>query len=1026
MKLAVRVIEARDLPAKDFNGFSDPYAKLQLGRHRCRTKVVKRNLNPSWKEEFSFKVDDLNEELCISVLDEDKYFNDDFVGQLKIPVAKVFDAEGHVLAPEWYPLQPRNKKSKNTDCGEIFLALSLSQNDSPHDQFPNVPNGEGTAHSEKSFDSSLVSDGSVTSAASCKEEVSFSEEEKPSTQSLAGRLVHILLNRNSEPPATNIEKLAVPELRESLPVQDTMSESSNDLSSVGTFEEALKSLQSRDQGQDMPPNLTSGVLLDQNYVISPWHLNFLLFAPDSTFMKSLVEMQGTTDLVEGPWKLEETLKRVVTYTKAPTRLIKAVKATEEQTYLKADGKSFAILESVSTPDVPYGSCFRVELLFCVNPGPEIPSGEQTAHLVISWRMNFLQSTMMKGMIENGAKQGLKDNFDQFSHLLADTVKPLDLTEAGSEKERVLSSLQTEQESDWKLAWRFLGNCTMLSGLVIGFLFFLHIMLSKPNSKQGLEFDGLDMPDSIGEVLVAGILVLQGQRVLEMISRYMQARRQKSSDHGVKAQGDGWLLTVALIEGTKLAPVDATGFSDPYVVFTCSGKSKTSSIKFQTLNPRWNEVFEFDAMDDPPSVMDVEVYDFDGPFDEATSLGHVEINFLKSNLDDLADIWIPLKGKLAQTYQSKLHLRVFLSNTKGTEVAREYISKMEKEVGKKINVRSLQTNTAFQKLFGLPPEEFLINDFTCHLKRKMPLQGRLFLSARIIGFHANLFGHKTKFFFLWEDIEDIQVIPPSLASVGSPSLLIILRKGRGMDARHGAKALDEEGRLRFHFQSFVSFQAANKTIMALCRARSLTLEQKMQIVEEDSDTKSIQNEENESLLGNEDVIMKEVYSSLQSIHIDALMELFDGGDLERKVMEKVGCINYVCTAWELKQRQLSYKFDKRISRFGGEVNSTQQKSFLPGQKGWSIEEVMTLQGVPLGDNFNLHLRYQVENVPSRSKACNVQVYLGIQWLKSTKQQKRISKNIEAKLTEHLKEIFVIAQKEFLLAKPLEPLHKGQSI
>ena len=37
------------------------------------------------------------------------------------------------------------------------------------------------------------------------------------------------------------------------------------------------------------------------------------------------------------------------------------------------------------------------------------------------------------------------------------------------------------------------------------------------------------------------------------------------------------------------------------------------------------------------------------------------------------------------------------------------------------MRSPQTNSAFQKLFGLPPEEFLINDFTCHLKRKMPLQ-----------------------------------------------------------------------------------------------------------------------------------------------------------------------------------------------------------------------------------------------------------------------------------------------------------------
>lgn len=96
-----------------------------------------------------------------------------------------------------------------------------------------------------------------------------------------------------------------------------------------------------------------------------------------------------------------------------------------------------------------------------------------------------------------------------------------------------------------------------------------------------------------------------------------------------------------------------------------------------------EIFEFDAMDDPPSVLDVEVYDFDGPFDEAASLGHAEINFLKANISDLADVWVPLEGKLALACQSKLHLRIFLDNTKGGNVAKDYLSKMEKEVGKKV-------------------------------------------------------------------------------------------------------------------------------------------------------------------------------------------------------------------------------------------------------------------------------------------------------------------------------------------------------
>jgi hypothetical protein len=90
-----------------------------------------------------------------------------------------------------------------------------------------------------------------------------------------------------------------------------------------------------------------------------------------------------------------------------------------------------------------------------------------------------------------------------------------------------------------------------------------------------------------------------------------------------------------------------------------------------------------------------------------------------------------------------------------------------------------------------------------------LQGRLFLSPRIFGFYTNIFGHKTKFFLLWEDIEDILLVPATLSLMGSPSLVIILRKGRGMDAKHGAKQLDSQGRLNFHFQSFVSFNVAHK-------------------------------------------------------------------------------------------------------------------------------------------------------------------------------------------------------------------------
>ncbi|KAK6149615.1 hypothetical protein DH2020_017140 [Rehmannia glutinosa] len=1039
MKLLVRVIEARNIPALDPNGFSDPYVKLQLGRQKFRSKVVKKCLNPSWCEEFTFKVDDLKEELLICVLDEDKYFNDDFVGQIKVPVSHVFEAKDKSLGTAWHTLQPKNKKAKNKDCGEILLTICFSQNNSLFD----LPPGDPLILSRKCADT--IMDTSARSSplrtfSPMREEVISSKEEKSHAPTFAGRIAQMFNKNVDSASVSSVEATDTSDLPESLDSVVLERKSEEQTSSVD-FEEMMKNMEVRDEGGEVPSSLSGGVVLDQYYGTSPRELNSILFSPDSDFWKSAADVQGSTDLQIGSWKYEngsESLSRVVSYTKAPSKLIKALKATEEQTYLKADGRAFAVISSVSTPDAPYGKTFKAEVLYCITPGPEQPSGEQSSRLEVSWRMNFLQSTMMKGMIEGGARQGIKESFDQYEKLLSQIVKPLDLKDIGSEKDQMLASLQVERQSDWRLAVQYFANFTVISTFFMGLYVLMHIWLTMPSTIQGLEFVGLDLPDSIGELIVCGVLVLQGKRVLELMSRFMQARVQKGSDHGIKAQGDGWLLTVALIAGSNLAAVDSSGFSDPYVVFTCNGKTRTSSIKFQKSDPLWNEIFEFDAMDEPPSVLDVEVFDFDGPFDEATSLGR----------------------KLAQACQSKLHLRIFLNNTRGGNVVKDYITKMEKEVGKKIKLRSPQTNSAFQKLFGLPPEEFLINDFACHLKRRMPLQGRLFLSARIIGFHADLFGHKTKFFFLWEDIEDIQVIPPTLSSMGSPIIIMTLRPGRGFDARHGARTQDAEGRLKYQFHSFVSFNVAHRTIMALWKARALTPEQKVQIVEEESEAsvvqaseedslaknleaaeeeleakslqavdeeseaKSLQTEESGSFLGVEDVNMSVVYSSVLSLPTSFFMELFRGSEIDRRVMERAGCLNYSHSPWESEkpdvfQRQLYYKFDKRISRYRGEVTSTQQKSRLSGRNGWLIEEVMTLHGVPLGDYFTirgaylqLHLRYQVEDLPSRSVGCNVQVYFGMAWLKYTRHQKRITKNIVSNLQERLKVMFSVLEKEYV--------------
>ena len=54
--LQVFVERARNLPRMDTFGLSDPFCMVSLGKsEKQKTRVVKRNLNPEWNEEFVYK-----------------------------------------------------------------------------------------------------------------------------------------------------------------------------------------------------------------------------------------------------------------------------------------------------------------------------------------------------------------------------------------------------------------------------------------------------------------------------------------------------------------------------------------------------------------------------------------------------------------------------------------------------------------------------------------------------------------------------------------------------------------------------------------------------------------------------------------------------------------------------------------------------------------------------------------------------------------------------------------------------------
>ena len=85
---------------------------------------------PTWDEKFAFWVDDLKDSLVISVMDEDKFFNYEYVGRLKVPISLVFEEEIKSLGTAWYSLKSKNKKYKNKQCGILYFSTELSYEDS--------------------------------------------------------------------------------------------------------------------------------------------------------------------------------------------------------------------------------------------------------------------------------------------------------------------------------------------------------------------------------------------------------------------------------------------------------------------------------------------------------------------------------------------------------------------------------------------------------------------------------------------------------------------------------------------------------------------------------------------------------------------------------------------------------------------------------------------------------------------------------------------------------------------------------
>ncbi|XP_062399774.1 rasGAP-activating-like protein 1 [Sardina pilchardus] len=124
--LYFRIVEGRNLPAKDVSGTSDPYCIVKVDNEVvARTATVWKNLNPFWGEEFTLHLPTGFHLLSFYIMDEDTIGHDDVMGKISL-TKEVIAAQSKGL-DSWLNLTRVDPDEEVQ--GEIHLELQLQRHD---------------------------------------------------------------------------------------------------------------------------------------------------------------------------------------------------------------------------------------------------------------------------------------------------------------------------------------------------------------------------------------------------------------------------------------------------------------------------------------------------------------------------------------------------------------------------------------------------------------------------------------------------------------------------------------------------------------------------------------------------------------------------------------------------------------------------------------------------------------------------------------------------------------------------------
>lgn len=139
---------------------------------------------------------------------------------------------------------------------------------------------------------------------------------------------------------------------------------------------------------------------------------------------------------------------------------------------------------------------------------------------------------------------------------------------------------------------------------------------------------------------------------ECKKKMVQARAvEQMNQYGIMR---GSILTVNVIAGQDLIPMDSNGSSDPYAILECDGNQAQTRYIETDLNPKWDEEFTFNIVH-PDADLKVIVMDHDSLMkDDFEGEVSIPLSVLKDQMKH--DQFFVLHGKDAkEKWQGRVHL-----------------------------------------------------------------------------------------------------------------------------------------------------------------------------------------------------------------------------------------------------------------------------------------------------------------------------------------------------------------------------------